>query len=159
MAQPILLETPPRDPRAELRSRLQNAPAEHAEALLAALDLLQKLHDGGALDLMRGAAGSSDKVIGVAVEAATTPDSVRALRNLIVLLNTLGAVDPDALAAHVRSIPNVLKAVTPSQPEPPSLWQLIKGFLFDPDVRRGHLALISLLRAFGKDMANNKPRG
>lgn len=158
MAQPILLETPPRDPRAELRHRLQNAPDEHAEALLAALDLLQKLHDDGALDLMRGAAGSSDKVIQVAVDALAKPESLRGVRNLILLLNTLGAVDPESLAAHLRSIPNVVKAVTPTQPKPPSLWQLIKGFLFDPDVRRGHLALISLLRAFGKDMANNKPR-
>jgi len=159
MAQPILLETPPRDPRAELRSRLKDAPAEHAEALLAALDLLQKLHDGGTLDLLRGAAGSSDKVIQVATDTVTSPASIRGMRNLIVLLNTLGAVDPEALGSHVRSIPSVLKAVTPAQPKPPSLWQLIKGFLFDPDVRRGHLALISLLRAFGKDMAENRPRG
>jgi len=158
VAQPILLETPPRDPRAELRSRLEDAPTEHAEALLAALDLLQKLHDGGALDLMRGAAGSSDKVIQVAVEAASAPGSLQGLRNLIILLNTLGAIDPKALAAHARSIPNVLEAVTPHQPKPPSLWTLIKGFLFDPDVRRGHFALISLLRAFGKDMAEDKPR-
>lgn len=158
MAQPILLETPPRDPRAELRSRLDAAPLDHAEAILAALDLLQRLHDDGALDLMRGAAGSSDKVIAVAVDAAAAPESIRGVRNLIVLLKTLGAVEPEALAAHVRSIPNVLKAVTPSQPKPPSLWQLIKGFVFDPDVRRGHMALISLLRAFGKDMADNPPR-
>lgn len=159
MAQPILLETPPRDPRAELRSRLESAPIDHAEALLAGLDLLQKLHDGGTLDLLRGAAGSRDKVIDVAAKTATAPDSIRGMRNLIVLLNTLGAVDPEALAAHLRSIPAVLKAVTPAQPKPPSLWQLIKGFLFDHDVRRGHLALISLLRAFGKDMAENEPRG
>lgn len=159
MAKPILLETPPRDPKAELRARLETAPIDHAEAILAGLDLLQELHVAGTLDLLRGAAGSRDKVTAVITDTATSPESIRGMRNLIVLLNTLGAVDPEALAAHVRSIPAVLKAVTPAQPKPPGLWQLIKGFLFDPDVRRGHLALISLLRAFGKDMAENEPRG
>ena len=34
MARPISLELPPRDPRVELRKRLDEAPIEHAEALL-----------------------------------------------------------------------------------------------------------------------------
>ena len=45
MARPIALEFPPRDPAAELRSKLENAPAEHAEALLAAYEVLQALHE------------------------------------------------------------------------------------------------------------------
>src|SRR6185369_9253391 len=36
MAHPIHLELPARDPRAELLARVQNAPVEHAEALLSA---------------------------------------------------------------------------------------------------------------------------
>jgi hypothetical protein len=38
MAQPIPLEIPPRNPRAELHSRLEQAPEEHAEAVLAAYE-------------------------------------------------------------------------------------------------------------------------
>jgi len=45
MAQPNPLEIAPGDPRRELQCRLQNAPLEHAEALLAAYNLLQELHD------------------------------------------------------------------------------------------------------------------
>ena len=45
MAQPIPLEIPPRNPRAELRSRLEQAPEEHAEAVLAAYEVLQELHE------------------------------------------------------------------------------------------------------------------
>ena len=47
MAQPIPLEIPPRNPRAELRSRLEQAPEEHAEAVLAAYEVLQQLHERG----------------------------------------------------------------------------------------------------------------
>ena len=34
MAQPITLQLPPRDPKRELVERLEQAPAEHAAALL-----------------------------------------------------------------------------------------------------------------------------
>src|SRR5438045_3681216 len=77
MARPIPLTLPVRDPRAELQSRLENAPVEHAEAVLAAFEVLQGLHDCGALDLARGALGSSDKVLEIAVDAAQSPQSIR----------------------------------------------------------------------------------
>jgi hypothetical protein len=57
MAQPIPLEIPPRNPRAELQSRLEHAPEEHAEAVLAAYEVLQQLHNRGVLEIMRGACG------------------------------------------------------------------------------------------------------
>ncbi len=152
MAPPIRLQLPPRDPRAELQSRLQDAPMEHAEALLSALDLLQALHDRGALDLMRGAAGSCDKVLEIVVEAANAPESIRGARNLIVMVNAIGAIDPEALATCARAVPSALGAMT--QPaRPPSLWRLMSDFLWDKDVRRGHLALVALLRSLGRSMA------
>ena len=50
MARPIPLELPKHDPREELRVRLQQAPAEHAEAVLASFEVLQGLHDCGVLE-------------------------------------------------------------------------------------------------------------
>src|SRR5258707_12228853 len=55
MAKPIPLEFSARDPRMELQARLQNDPLEHAQALLAAYEVLQGLHDPGVFELMRGA--------------------------------------------------------------------------------------------------------
>lgn len=43
MARPIPLHLAPRDSRDELNSRLQQAPLEHAEAVLAAYEVLQGL--------------------------------------------------------------------------------------------------------------------
>src|SRR2546427_828756 len=85
MSQPIRLELPPRDARAELQTRLQDAPLQHAEALLSGYDLLQRLHDRGVLDLLRGGLGSSDKVLSIAVDAAKTPEAINATRNLLIL--------------------------------------------------------------------------
>jgi uncharacterized protein YjgD (DUF1641 family) len=155
MAPPILLDLPVRDPRVELQSRLQDAPAEHAEALLSALEVLQGLHDSGALDMMRGAAGSRDKVLEIIVEAASSPDSIRGIRNLILVVNTIGAIDPEAVATYSRTVAPALKLMT-QQPEPPGLWKLMRDFLWDRDVRRGLSALTTLLRTFGRSLARAK---
>jgi len=65
MAQAIPLNVPARDPRAELQVRLENAPLQHAAALLSAYEVLQGLHDRGVFELLRGAFGSSDKVLSI----------------------------------------------------------------------------------------------
>src|SRR5262245_7175966 len=95
MAQPIPLEVPASDTRAELQARLQNAPLEHAAALLSAYEVLQGLHDRGVLDFLRGALGSSDRVLEIVVEAAKTPDAIRGIRNIIILAKILGTIQPE----------------------------------------------------------------
>jgi hypothetical protein len=67
MAAPILLKLPEPDPREALYRRLENAPKEHAEALLAACDILQELHDKGLLEIAKGALGSGEKVLQILV--------------------------------------------------------------------------------------------
>src|SRR5438445_3508710 len=108
MSQPIRLEFQPRDPRAELQVRLQNAPLEHAEALLSCYEVLQGLHDRGVLELLRGALGSSDKVLELLVEAANTPEAIRGIRNFIVLARILGTVEPEVVEAFARSLPEAI---------------------------------------------------
>ena len=68
MAQPIPLELPPRNPRKELLDRLESAPQEHAEALLDAFDLLEELHQAGALQKLRGTVSASGEILERGVE-------------------------------------------------------------------------------------------
>jgi hypothetical protein len=73
MARPIPLELPKRDAREELLSRLEKAPAEHAEAILAGFEVLQGLHDRGVLELLRGVLDGGDKILEIVVEASKSP--------------------------------------------------------------------------------------
>jgi uncharacterized protein YjgD (DUF1641 family) len=152
MAAPILLERPTRDPRATLRARLEDAPAEHAEALLEAYEVLQGLHDRGVLDFLRGALGSSDKVLEIAVEAAKAPESIRGIRNLFLVINMLGSIDPKEFSAFTRAVPLALNAMAPKK-EPPGLWELTKDFLWDRNIRRCLAALAILLKTVGSSPA------
>src|SRR5215469_4849264 len=105
MAQPIALELSPRDPRAELQTRLQNASVEHAEALLAAYQVLQGLHDQRVLEVLQGALGSGGKLMDMATEALNTPTTIRGLSNLMVLARLLGNIEPELLESFARSLP------------------------------------------------------
>jgi uncharacterized protein YjgD (DUF1641 family) len=153
VAQPIPLDVPARDPRVALQARLHDAPAEHAEALLAAYEVLQGLHDSGTLDLLRGALGSRDKVLGVAVGAAESPASIRALRNGLLLFNMLAAIDPELLKTFTQAAPQGLKMMV-EKPERPGLWTLIKDFLWNQDFRHGMAAANTLIETFGKSLSS-----
>ena len=151
MASPIPMDVPTRDPRIELQSRLQNAPAAHAAALLEAYEVLQGLHDRGVLDLMRGALGSGDKVLEIAVGAAQSPVSIHGLRNLLLLVNMFGEIDPELLKRFTEAVPQALQLVI-RQPERPGLWTLTKDFLWNQDFRHGMAALNTLLEVFGRSI-------
>lgn len=141
MAQPIPLNLPPRDPRAELRSRLENAPIEHAEALLDSYELLQQLHEHGVFQLLRGVMGASGKLIETAVDAAKSEESIRAMRNAIILSKMLGSINPDLLEGIATAAGQTLGSYEKPVIEPPGLFSLLSQFRH-PELRRS-IALIN----------------
>jgi uncharacterized protein YjgD (DUF1641 family) len=157
MAQPIRLEPPTRDRHAEIASRLRAAPTEHAEAVLAAYEVLQGLHDRGVLELMRGTLGASDAIVDIAVSAANTPESIRALRNLLLLTKALGSIEPALLADLTRAVPDALAQAKAEEAKPPGLVKLL-GMFFKKDFRRGLAVMNDLLVAFGRNLSSTEER-
>ena len=151
MAQPIRLEIPPRDARAELQIRLQSAPLQHAEALLSGYDLLQRLHDRGVLDLLRGGLGSSDKVLSIVVDAAKTPEAINATRNLLILSQVMFTLEPELLENIAKAVPNSLAQARKQKPL--SLWQMFKK-MCSQDTRRALGAMLGVVESFGKSLGS-----
>ena len=158
MARPIPLELPKRDPREELRCRLEQAPVEHAEAVLAGFEVLQGLHDRGVLELLRGVLDGGDKILEIAVEATKTPEAIRGIRNLLVLAKTLGAIDPELLKRFAEAVPDALVSATKAQEkEPPGFWEALR-IVRSRNVRRGLAVMNSVLEALGKNFSIEKSR-
>jgi len=132
MARPLALELPPRDPREELRSRLEQAPLAYAEALLDSYELLQQLHDHGVFEILRGGFSASDKLIETAVDAAKSDEAVRAMRNAILLGKILGAINPEVLHGVALAVGETL------------------GGLQKPAIQPGFFALLNRFR--GKEV-------
>lgn len=150
MAKPIPLQLPPRDSREELRSRLQNARVEHAEALLAGYEVLQGLHDSGALELVRGLLGSGDKVLQTAVDATRAPESIRIIRNLLLLTKMLGKIDPDLFEGFVQALPEAMEKAKAQGKESPGLLSTLNQFR-SKDLLRGIVVVNSLLEIWGRE--------
>ena len=128
MARPIPLELPARDPREELRKRLEQAPVNHAEALLDSYELLQQLHDQGVFELLRGALSASDKLIETAVDAAKSDESIRAIRNAMIRGKVLGSINPDVLQCVATAASDTMGCYEKPVIEPPGLFSLLGQF-------------------------------
>jgi uncharacterized protein YjgD (DUF1641 family) len=150
MAKPVLLKLPSRDAREDLRSRLDSAPVEHAEALLAGYEVLQGLYDSGVLELLRGLLGSGDRVLQDAVDIARTPGSLRVIRNVIVLLKTLSEFDPELLDGFSLALAEAMREAKERGKEPPGFLAILNQFR-SRDLRRGLVMVNSLLEAWGRD--------
>ena len=156
MAIPIPLQLAPRDPLGDLNSRLQQAPLEHAEAVLAGYEVLQGLHDHGLLELIRGTLGGSEKVLEQVVAVASGSEAIRASRNLLLLVKTLGEIEPSLLGDLTRSIPKALVQANAEGNRPPGLFKLLSTFL-NRDFRRGLAAFNDLLVEFGRNLSTKNP--
>ena len=75
MAKPVAYRvfTPP-DAREELKRKIDEAPAEHADAILSGYRLLEQAHESGTLELLRGALAAQDSIINHVVGLVSQPD-------------------------------------------------------------------------------------
>jgi uncharacterized protein YjgD (DUF1641 family) len=157
MARPIPLELPPHDEHAERRAQLDAARIEHADAILAGYEVLQALHDQGILDALRGALGARDSIVELAASTASRPESVRALRNVVLLAQALGTIDPAVLADVTRAVPAAFIRETTKGAEPPGLFGLVRIFL-GRDFRRWIAAMMALAVTFGRNLRRTDRR-
>jgi uncharacterized protein YjgD (DUF1641 family) len=156
MAKPISLQLPKRDPQEELRSRLEKAPDQHAEALLASLDVLQALHDQGVLEILRGVLGGGNKILEIIVDASKSPEAIRGIRNLVIMTKILGLMDPELLKKFTEAVPDVLAGAAKAQATPPpgfwETWRILRS----KNLRRGIAVANNVLEALGRNFSTQK---
>ncbi len=151
MARPIALEIAPRDARKELLARLENAPAEHAEALLDAYELIEQAHEAGVFEVLRGVLSAKDKVVEAAVRETETPEAVRALRNAIILGKMLGSINPELMQCYATAVSETLGSERKPVIEPPGLMSLLGQFR-RPELRRSVALINRFLEILGTQL-------
>jgi uncharacterized protein YjgD (DUF1641 family) len=139
MAMPVeFREFTPKNSRNDLMRRLEQAPEEHAEALLAAYDLLQRMHEKGLIDIASGLLSASDTVIDKVADVASSTEVVNALRVVLMFTNLLKILDTERIHDLLSS----------PQSESPSLWALGQQAM-SKDARAGMATAVGLLNVFG----------
>jgi uncharacterized protein YjgD (DUF1641 family) len=151
MAQPIPLEVPPRNLRKELHEKLERAPDDHAEAVLAAFELLQEMHDQGILEMARGALSVRDEILGTLAKDASSPEAIRAIRNLLFWRRVLGSIEPDCFQSIFSAIPEGIGLATRQRDKPVTLFGLLRR-VASRDSLRAMAAGMDFLQAFGRHL-------
>jgi uncharacterized protein YjgD (DUF1641 family) len=100
---------------------------------------------------MRGALGSSNKVIGIMVEAANTPEAIRGIRNILILAKILGTINPEFVEGVARSLPEAIAFTKAHESNPPGVLGVVSQF-GNRDFRKGLLLATSILEAFGRNL-------
>jgi uncharacterized protein YjgD (DUF1641 family) len=139
MAQPVEFRRfTPQDSRGDLMRRLEEAPEDHAEALLSLYDLLQKLHEKGLIDTANGLLSASTTVVDKMVDVVSSKQLVKSLRIGLMMTNLIETIDTDRLHSLLAE----------SEEKPPSLLRMGRDAL-SKDARRGLSVAIGLLNVFG----------
>ena len=145
MAQPIPLTLTPKGVDPE--ERLEAALDKHADAIISALELLQLLHDRGVLDLLRGLVGAGDQLAGILTAAAGAPESLRGMRNFILLTKFFASIPPDVLNSLVRTASE--GAEREKAQRAPGVLQLLRR-AGSEDSRHAIAVTLDLLESVGK---------
>ncbi|HEY0794700.1 MAG TPA: DUF1641 domain-containing protein [Acidisarcina sp.] len=129
--------------------RLREAPLQHSDALLSLYQLLQQMHDSGTLDLLRGGLFAGGKLAEEVSAALVQPETIRGLRNLILLGKSMAGIDPDMLERVVKSLPQPQEQKQMTDDKPPSVLGLLRR-MFSSDSRRGLGIALGAAAALGQ---------
>jgi uncharacterized protein YjgD (DUF1641 family) len=149
MAQPATFHVVARDGNGALRAQLQAVPEKHGEAILAACEILQELHDHGILEVLRGGLAASDQLLELAVASADTPETVRAIRNLLYWSTIVGRIEPEWIQGVAKAIPDGLALATTQRDQRASIWKVLRRAM-SRDSLRGLTAAVDFLESFGR---------
>ncbi|MCL6637423.1 MAG: DUF1641 domain-containing protein [Alicyclobacillus sp.] len=155
MAKPVTTVVMPANAAGEQQAaRLAELRAEAAagsDALQAALQLLQALHERGVLELLTALFARGDRVLNSLVELLSQAETVRAMQNLLTLAAQIGQLDPQRWERCLAGVAAGLQAaaVTPPPARPLGVFELLRQ-LKDPDVSAGLAAGLAFLKAVGK---------
>lgn len=150
MAKPIAFKPITVDFKADLQRRLENAPEEHAAALLAAYNVLEAAYDEGLLDMLHGMIASKDTIITTIARFASQPEGVTGIRNLLTAAKILAELDPEVLE-HVSKAMTSATGEYKREQRPPSLFQLAKRANSE-DSRRGLSFMTLILSSLGRSL-------
>lgn len=145
MAQPIPLTLLPKGP--DPAERLEDALHKHTDAIVSALELLQLLHDRGVLELVRGLVGAGDQIVGMLTTAAGAPESLRGMRNFILLTKFFASIPPEVLDSLVRTASEGAEREKANRA--PGLLQLLRR-AGSEDSRHAMAVTLDLLESVGK---------
>jgi uncharacterized protein YjgD (DUF1641 family) len=139
MANPVAFRTfTPADERRDLMRELEAAPRKHADAILEAYALLERLHSAKILATANGLLSAGDTLVDRLTNVVSSQQAVTLLQVGLILGDIATSLD----AARLQKVVEQTKAATPS-------WFSLTRRIFSADTRRMLGLTLGLLEIAG----------
>ncbi|WP_174731683.1 DUF1641 domain-containing protein [Mesobacillus harenae] len=145
-------ELSPEDKRKKDLEEVETALIENKESILELITVVNHMHDRGILSLLNGLFGQGDKVLNVLVKAADKPETTNTLKNLLLMVGTLGTINVKQLEPMLLKINSGIARVAESNEteEKTGYFDLVKS-LKDPEINSAITLLMTFLKGMGED--------
>ena len=136
--------------RAELAS-LENLLLNNKEAIQESFKILHHLQDRGVLEMGTALFAQGDKVMDILVKTADSPETTNTLKNLLLMLGTLGTLNVQQLEPIILKVNTGIARVAEldEEDEKGGYFTLLRS-LNDPDVKRAMAVGITFLKGLGE---------
>ncbi|PLS17245.1 hypothetical protein CVD28_11765 [Bacillus sp. M6-12] len=131
---------------------VENALLDNKEAILESLKVMQNMHERGILSLLNGLFGQGDKVMNVLVKAADKPEASNTIRNLLLMMGTLGTLNVKQLEPLLLKVNSGIARVAKRKDSEKEMgyFDFVRS-LKDPEINRSVSMLIDFLKGMGED--------
>ncbi|RFU66321.1 DUF1641 domain-containing protein [Peribacillus saganii] len=131
---------------------VENALVENKAAILESLKVMQNMHERGILSLLNGLFGQGDKVMHVLVKAADKPEAANTIKNLLLMMGTLGTLNVQQLEPLLLKVNSGIARVAEQKDKEKEMGYLdIVRSLKDPEINRSVTLLLDFLKGMGED--------
>ncbi|RWR13140.1 DUF1641 domain-containing protein [Siminovitchia fortis] len=160
MAEPIKnIQFKPMDEEAQRRQdmmEIEDALLANKDSILDVLEVIGHLKHRGILDIAKGLLGQGDKVMDIAVNLANMPENKNSLKNLLLLLGTIGMINVTQLEPILLKLNAGIARVAEiedKESEKTSYLGMARA-LRDPEINRSITMLLEFLRGMGTDVSD-----
>ncbi|MET3728507.1 uncharacterized protein YjgD (DUF1641 family) [Fictibacillus halophilus] len=131
---------------------VEDALIKNKTAILQTLEIMNHMNEKGILPLLNGLFGQGDKVMDIAVKAMDKPENTNTLKNLLLLLGTLGMINVKQLEPFLLKIDAGIARVAEYKDteEKTSYFDLVRS-LKDPEINKAVTILMQFLKGMGQE--------
>jgi uncharacterized protein YjgD (DUF1641 family) len=128
---------------------------ENKEVIKETFEVMKGMQDRGVLSMVNSLLKEGDKVLNILVKTADTPETANALKNLLLILGTLGTLNVQQLEPLILKVNSGIARVAESDKteEKPSYLALLRS-LNDQEVKQAMTFLMTFLKGMGEDTSD-----
>jgi uncharacterized protein YjgD (DUF1641 family) len=125
--------------------------ADNKEVIKELFSVINKMNDRNMLNMVNSLFGQGDRVLDIVVKAADKPETANTIKNLLLMLGTLGTLNVQQLEPVILKVNTGIARVAQADKEEDTGYLSIIRSLGDTEVKRAVSFLLTFLKGMGEN--------